>query len=156
MVASSSSQLTLPSASIATAALCFGLELSTSKAETNLTEFARADVEARYCPCHERREAAFIKLLSSAWQRWGVHFKSKVLAHAGKSGRRVVSAFVATAFAQETPRDNNCSVAQRHGSIRPKVLKLAIIMDDAEEDLPAYMTFPKEQQSTLDKTDRTL
>jgi hypothetical protein len=26
-----------------------------------------------------------------------------VLAHAGKSGRRVVSAFIATAFAQETP-----------------------------------------------------
>ncbi|AWM29326.1 Mobile element protein (plasmid) [Sinorhizobium fredii CCBAU 25509] len=33
-----------------------------------------------------------------------VHFMRNVLAHAGKSGRRVVSAFIATAFAQETPQ----------------------------------------------------
>ena len=32
-----------------------------------------------------------------------VHFMRNVLAHSGKSGRRVVSAFIATAFAQETP-----------------------------------------------------
>jgi hypothetical protein len=31
-----------------------------------------------------------------------VHFFRYVLAHAGKSGRRVVSAFIPTAFAQET------------------------------------------------------
>lgn len=31
-----------------------------------------------------------------------VHFMRNALAHAGKSGRRVVSAFIATAFAQET------------------------------------------------------
>ena len=31
-----------------------------------------------------------------------MHFMRNVLAHAGKSGRRVASAFIATAFAQET------------------------------------------------------
>lgn len=33
-----------------------------------------------------------------------MHFIRNVLAHTGKRGRRVVSAFIATAFAQETPQ----------------------------------------------------
>lgn len=34
-----------------------------------------------------------------------------VLARAGKSGRRVVSAFITTAFAQETPRGGQPAMA---------------------------------------------
>ena len=41
-------------------------------------------------------------LLGASWQRCRVHFMRNVLAHAGKSGRRVASAFIATAFAQES------------------------------------------------------
>ncbi|CEO91652.1 transposon-related (plasmid) [Sinorhizobium fredii HH103] len=36
--------------------------------------------------------------------------------------------------------------------IRPKVPKLAAIMDDAEEDVLAYMTFPKEHRAKLHST----
>ena len=42
------------------------------------------------------------QVFSATWQRCRVHFTRNALAHAGKSGRRVVSAFIATAFAQET------------------------------------------------------
>ena len=52
---------------------------------------------------HEGIKAAVSKVLNATWQRCRVHFMRTVLAHAGKSGRRVVSAFIATAFAQETP-----------------------------------------------------
>jgi Transposase, Mutator family len=48
----------------------------------------------------EGLKAAIAKVLSATWQRCRVHFMRNALAHAGKSGRRVVSAFVATAFAQ--------------------------------------------------------
>ena len=57
-----------------------------------------------------------------------------VLAHAGKSGRRVVSAFIATAFAQETPKAASVQWRAVADQIRPKVSKLAAIMDDAETD----------------------
>jgi transposase-like protein len=58
-----------------------------------------------------------------------VHFKRNALAHAGKSGRRVVSAFVATAFAQ-----NDAEAAKqqwRHvaDQLRPKLPKLAALME---------------------------
>ena len=66
-----------------------------------------------------------------------------VLAHAGKSGRRVVSAFIATAFVQETSEAASTQWRAVADQIRPKVPKLATIMDDAEPDVLAYMTFPK-------------
>ena len=50
---------------------------------------------------HEGIKAAVSKVLNATWQRCRVHFMRNVLAHAGRQGRRVVSAFIATAFAQD-------------------------------------------------------
>jgi len=74
------------------------------------------------------------------------------LAHAGRSGRRVVSAFIATAFAQETPEAASTQWRAVADQIRPKVPKLAAILDDAEPDVLAYMTFPKEHRAKLHST----
>ena len=49
---------------------------------------------------HEGIKAATARVLSTTWQRCRVHFQRNALAHAGKSSRRVVSAFIATAFVQ--------------------------------------------------------
>jgi transposase-like protein len=45
-------------------------------------------------------KAAVAKVLGASWQRCRVHFMRNALTHANKNGRRVVSAFIATAFAQ--------------------------------------------------------
>lgn len=53
-------------------------------------------------------------------------------------------AFIATAFAQDAAEAAStqwCAVADQ---IRPKVPKLARLMDDAEHYVLAYMSFPKE------------
>jgi putative transposase len=70
-------------------------------------------------------------------------------AHAGKSGRRVASAFIATAFAQETPEAASAQWRAVADQIRPRVPKLATIMDEAEHDVLAYMSFPKEHRAKL-------
>ena len=75
-----------------------------------------------------------------------------VLAHAGKSGRRVVSAFIATAFAQETPEAASVQWRAVADQIRPKVSKLAAIMDEAEHDVLAYMSFPAAHRAKLHST----
>jgi putative transposase len=49
---------------------------------------------------HEGIKAAVAKVLNATWQRCRVRFMRNVLAHAGRQGRRVVSAFIATAFVQ--------------------------------------------------------
>jgi putative transposase len=51
------------------------------------------------------------------------------LAHAGKSGRRVVSAFIATAFARDTPDAARIQWRGIADQFRPKLRKLATLME---------------------------
>jgi putative transposase len=75
-----------------------------------------------------------------------------VLAHAGKSGRRVVSAFIATAFAQEDAAAARVQWRQVADQLRPKVPKLAAMMDEAETDVLAFMSFPKDHRVKIHST----
>ena len=74
------------------------------------------------------------------------------LAHAGKSGRHVVSAFIATAFAQDHADAARAQWRQVADQVRPKLPKLAALLDEAEEDVLAYMAFPKEHRAKLHST----
>jgi transposase-like protein len=74
---------------------------------------------------------------------------ANVLAHAGKSGRRVASAFIATAFAQETAEAASLQWRTVADQVRPRIPKLAALMDEAEHELLAYMTFPREHRAKL-------
>jgi transposase-like protein len=136
-----------------------GLEIGTSEAEPIWTEFLRKlsrrglrGVKLVISDAHEGIKAAVTKVLCATWQRCRVHFQRNVAAHAGKSGRRVVSAFIATAFAQPTPEAASTQWRAVADQIRPKVPKLATIMDDAEHDVLAYMSFPKEHRAKLHST----
>ncbi len=136
-----------------------GLEIGPSEAETFWTAFLRKlarrglrGVKLVISDAHEGIKAAVAKVLSTTWQRCRVHFMRNVLAHAGRQGRRVVSAFIATAFAQ-----NDAEAAKRQwrlvaDQIRPKVEKLAALMDEAETDVLAYMTFPTQHRAKLHST----
>jgi transposase-like protein len=74
------------------------------------------------------------------------------LAHAGKSGRRVVSAFIATAFAQEDADAARNQWRQVADQLKAKLPKLSALMHDAEADVLAYMSFPKEHRVKLHST----
>ena len=86
---------------------------------------------------------------NATWQRCRVHFMRNALAHAGKSGRRVVSAFIATAFAQDDAEAARAQWRQVADQLRPKVPKLAALMDEAEPDVLAYMSFPAQHRAKL-------
>jgi transposase-like protein len=74
------------------------------------------------------------------------------LAHAGKSGRRVVSAFIATAFAQDDAEAATAQWRKVADQLRPKLPKLAGFLDEAETDVLAYMTFPPQHRTKLHST----
>ena len=100
----------------------------------------------------ESRLAAPAKPQQGLFNSPRVHFQRNALAHAGKSSRRVVSAFIATAFAQP---DHAAARAQWRlvaDQMRPKLPKLAALMDGAEEDVLAYMTFPAQHRAKLHST----
>ena len=92
------------------------MDIGASEAETFWTEFLRKlvrrglkGVQLVISDAHEGIKAAVARVLGTTWQRCRVHFMRNVLAHAGKSGRRVVSAFIATAFAQEDAEGREAS-----------------------------------------------
>ena len=133
-----------------------GMEVGTSEAEPIWTEFLRKltrrglrGVRLVVSDAHGGIKAAVAKVLNATWQRCRVHFMRNVLAQAGRQGRRVASAFIATAFAQETPEAASTQWRAVADQIRPKVPKLAAIMDEAEHDVLAYMTFPREHRTKL-------
>jgi putative transposase len=75
-----------------------------------------------------------------------------VLAHAGRQGRRVVSAFIGTAFAQDDAGAARTQWRQVADQLRPRVPKLANLMDEAETDVLAYMSFPAAHRTKLHST----
>jgi len=79
-----------------------GMQIGTSEAEPIWTEFLRRltrrglrGIKLVISDAHEGIKAAVTKVLCATWQRCRVHFMRNALAHAGKNGRRVVSAFIA-------------------------------------------------------------
>ena len=136
-----------------------GMDIGPSEAEPFWMEFLRKlarrglrGVKLVISDAHEGLKAAISKILSATWQRCRVHFMRNALAHAGKSGRRVVSAFVATAFAQDDADSARQQWRRVADQLRPKVPKLAALMDEAEPDVLAYMTFPQQHRAKLHST----
>jgi len=133
-----------------------GLDVGASEAETFWTEFLRKlrrrglkGVKLVVSDAHEGLKAAVAKVLNASWQRCRVHFMRNVLAHSGKQGRRVVAAFIATAFAQPDADAAKAQWRQVADSLRNRVPKLAAMMNEAEADVLAYMNFPKEHWTKL-------
>jgi putative transposase len=136
-----------------------GMAIGTSEAETFWTDFLRSlarrglrGVKLVISDAHEGIKASVARVFSATWQRCRVHFSRNVLAHAGRSGRRVVSAFIATAFAQETPEAAKLQWRKVADQLRPTVPKLAALMDTAEDDVLAYMSFPTQHRVKLHST----
>ena len=136
-----------------------GMDIGPSEAETFWTGFLRKlarrglrGVKLVISDAHEGIKATVSKVLNASWQRCRVHFMRNALAHAGKSGRRVVSAFIATAFAQDDAVAASQQWRKVADQLRPKLPKLAALMDDAEQDVLAYMTFPAAHRAKLHST----
>jgi hypothetical protein len=74
------------------------------------------------------------------------------LAHAGKSGRRVVSAFIATAFAQGDAEVVSVQWRKVADQLQPTIPKLAKLMHESESDALAFMSFPATHRAKLHST----
>ena len=130
-----------------------GMDIGPSEAETFWTEFLRKlarrglrGVKLVISDAHEGIKAAIAKVMHASWQRCRVHFMRNVLAHAGRQGRRVVAAFIGTAFVQDDAEAASKQWRQVADQLRPKVPKLAALMDEAEADVLAFMSFPKDHR----------
>ena len=136
-----------------------GMAVGSSEAETFWLEFLRslkrrglAGVKLVISDAHEGLKVAVTRVLRATSQRCRVHFARNALAHAGKSQRRIVSAWIGTADAEADAEGAKRQWRTVADQLRPKVPKLAALMDSAEEDVLAYMAFPAAHRPKLHST----
>ena len=136
-----------------------GMAVGSSEAETFWLDFLRtlrrrglAGVKLVISGAHEGVKAAVTKVLRATSQRCRVHFARNALAYAGKAQRRIVSAWIGTAYAEADAEGEKRQWRTVADQLRPKVPKLAALMDSAEEDVLAYMAFPAAHWSKLHST----
>jgi transposase-like protein len=136
-----------------------GMTTGNSEAEPFWTEFLRSltrrglrGVKLVVSDAHEGLKAAIAKVLGATWQRCRVHFMRNAMAYAGKTQRRVVSAWIGTAFAQDDAEAACKQWRQVADQLRPRVSKLAALMDNAEADVLAYMNFPAPHRAKIHST----
>jgi putative transposase len=127
-----------------------GMKVGASEAEPFWTEFLRSlmrrglrGVRLVISDSHEGIKAAVSKVLKATWQRCRVHFMRNALAHAGKTQRRMVAAAIATIFAQDTKQLAHEQWRAIADQLRAKFPKLSELMDRAENEVLAYMDFPR-------------
>src|SRR3546814_18547574 len=107
----------------------FGVEFLRSLARRGL-----GGVKLVTSDAHEGLKAAIAKVLGATWQRCRVHFMRNALAYAGKTQRRIVSAWVGTAFAQADAPAARQPWREVADQARPRVPKLAALLDDRSEE----------------------
>ena len=136
-----------------------GMAIGHSEAEPFWVDFLRnlarrglRGVKLVVSDAHEGLKAAITKVLSATWQRCRVHFMRNALAYAGKTQRRIVSAWVGTAFAQNDAASARKQWREVADQVRSRVPKLAGLMDEAEADVLAYMEFPAQHRAKLHST----
>ena len=136
-----------------------GMAVGPSEAETFWTDFLRGlarrglrGVKLVISDAHEGLKAAVTRVLRATWQRCRVHFMRNATAHAGKTQRRIVSAWIGTAFAEVDAPAAHAQWRTVADQLRPRVPKLAALMDAAEHDVLAYMDFPREHRAKLNST----
>ncbi len=136
-----------------------GLDVGPSEASAFWTEFLRklvrrgmSGVELVISDAHEGIKAAVSRVLSTSWQHCRVHFLRNAQAHGSRSGRRLISAFIGTAFAQETPEAAHQEWRRVSDHLRYKLPKLSQRMDESEMDVLAYKRFPAAHWPKLGST----
>jgi len=136
-----------------------GMTTGHSEAEPFWVEFLRSlarrglrGVKLVISDAHEGLKAAITKVLSATWQRCRVHFMRNALSYAGKTQKRVVSAWVGTAFAQDDAAAARKQWRDVADQMRPRLPKLASLLDEAEADVLAYMDFPAQHRAKIHST----
>ena len=136
-----------------------GLGVGPSEAETFWMDFLRslrarglAGVKLVISDAHSGLKAAISRVFDASWQRCRVHWMRNGLAHVSKGQHTVVAAAIRQAFDQ--PDRLHAGETWRHvaNQLRTRWPKLANLMDESEQDVLAYMTFPRQHRTKLHST----
>ncbi len=111
-----------------------------------------AGVQLAISDAHQGLRAAIGQVLGAQWQRCSVHFVRDMLGHVPRSNQPLVRGALKQIFAapdRAAAGQTLGSVVEQLGHVAPKVARL---VEHAEEELLAYMRFPREHWPKIRST----
>jgi putative transposase len=128
-----------------------GLAVGPAETEAFWSDFLRgltrrglSGVRLVISDAHEGLKQAIAKVFDAGWQRCRVHFLRNALAHVPRRQHQMVAAVIRTAFVQEDQAQARQQWRETADKLRERFPKLAELMDGAEDEVLAFMAFPKE------------
>ena len=136
-----------------------GIDVGEAETEAFWREFLRslrarglAGVQLCVSDAHEGLKNAIAKVLGCPWQRCTVHFLRDMLGHCGKGDQPLVSGAIRQIFAAERAGEARERLSAAVAALERAAPKVARLLEAAEDDLLAFMSFPSEHWRKLRST----
>lgn len=136
-----------------------GIDVGPAETEAFWREFLRslrarglAGVQLCVSDAHEGLKNAIAKVLGCPWQRCTVHFLRDMLGHCGKGDQPLVSGAIRQIFAAESAGEARERLSAAVAALERAAPKVARLLEAAEDDLLAFMSFPSEHWRKLRST----
>lgn len=136
-----------------------GLGLGPSEAKEFWVEFLRSlikrglsGVKLVISDAHEGLKAAIAQVLQATWQRCRVHFTRNVQACVPRAYGAMVTALLKQVFSQSDQAAARTLWRQVADQLRTKFPRAASLMDEAEDDVLAFMGFPAAHRVKIHST----
>jgi len=136
-----------------------GVGTGPSEAEPFWTAFLRSltdrglrGVKLVVADDHKGLRAAASRVLHATQQRCRVHWMRNALAPVGARQRATVAAMLRTIFAQDEEAAAREQWRKIADALRPRFKTTAELMDRSENDVLAYMAFPKQHWAQISST----
>src|ERR1700733_13221974 len=136
-----------------------GIDVGEAETEAFWTEFlfslkARGLSGVRLCvsDAHQGLKTAIARVLGCRWQRCTVHFLRDMLGHCGRAQQPMIATAIRQIFNADTGEQARELVGEVIERLRTPAAKVAGLLEQAEEELLAFSSFPREHGTKLRST----
>jgi putative transposase len=136
-----------------------GLDVGEAETEAFWREFLRGlvkrgliGVQLAISDAHPGLKAAIAKVLGCPWQRCTVHFLRDCLGHARRDQQPMLAALIRPIFGADDLAGARDQLSAAVAALDGKLDKLAAMLEEAEEDVLAFYSFPGDHWRKLRST----
>ena len=136
-----------------------GLDVGECETEAFWTEFLRGlvsrglvGVQLAISDAHQGLKQAIAKVLGAPWQRCTVHFLRDCLGYARQEQQPMLAALVRPIFNQDDREQARDRLSEAVAHLEGKLPKVATILEEAEEDVLAFYSFPSDHRRKIRST----